>query len=131
MNFMGSSYSSAFVSSKGHVTFGAPFTGFSAFDSDFFAQPIIAPLDTDLQPGNGGQVYFDVFTDHVTITYNEVVGGGLFTTAGPSNVQMVLYPSVVITFHYAGVGSGLIAMFVGVGNGGAEPYPPPVDFVTP
>ena len=127
ITFMGGTYTSLFVGSNGFVTLGTGDNNRDFSAAAFFEFPRIALLDVDLNPAEAGVVFADVFTDHVAITFRGVPrytsGGGL----PPNDVQLALYDSGQIEFHYVTVDPAAPA-FVGVGNGGVAPYPPQVDF---
>lgn len=125
--YQGQSYTSAYVNSRGSITFG------SGDDSPFpdgfelrFGRPRIAGLwDRELSPDKGGQILVDADASSFSLTYWDVPGSS--STVGNrvgNTFTMTLFPSGDIRLSYQGVTTdGRTVVGVGPGTGVADPGP--------
>lgn len=130
-DFYGVAYDSVFVSSNGLLSFGAGNTDWNPNVDDFFDQPTIAALWSDLNPEAGGSIIVDDFFDRLAVTFE---GVPRFSASDPHDFQIVLNADGSIELHYLTIGAPTDSRntFVGLSSGvGVEPYPSETDFVTP
>ena len=108
--------SSVYISSNGFLTFDASDPGslsVNSFPNNDYPNDIIAAYWTDLNPANGGQVYFEMTNDMLVVQYNEVP---FFGNSGSSNTfQIILYKNGNIRFNYNNLTSGYYTA-VGIEN---------------
>ncbi len=104
--FFEAAWDSVFISDNGLVSFGRSVypdepAWFNPSDPLYAEVPLIAPLFDDLNPGQGGAVFYKTDTDKATITWHDVPDLGQRYT---NTVQLVLHRTGTIDFTYAHVG---------------------------
>ncbi len=133
--FFGTTYLRMFVGSNGYLTFAAGINTVVDSASEFLAQPIVAALAEDLDPGAtaAGAVTVDEFVDHVAVTYHDIP----FAFETPLNqFQIVLHADGRIQFVWLAVPVGGFdsgdTPYVGIASGvGITPYPAETNFYVP
>ena len=70
----------------------------------FHGYPLIIPLWADLDPEQGGGVFFKATPDSATVTWHAIP---LYNGTAPHTVQLVLYRTGIIAFRYVATGSGI------------------------
>lgn len=110
-NFFGENEDSVTIGANGFLTF-APLTG-----SNFVNQQIpntanpnlfIAPFWNDIEPQNGGGVYYYGTEEYFIVQYDSVPGFGfppLLPVPNPVSFQVILYPDGTIKMQYEDVGN--------------------------
>jgi hypothetical protein len=90
-SFCGTSYDSLFVNANGNVTFGAPSSDFSESVSDMLGgPPRIAGYWDDLNPSQGGIVYYGFDQNSFTVTWENVPE---FFSTGSNTFSIILQRS--------------------------------------
>lgn len=124
--FFGTQYGSLYVNSDGNLTFGAPDAASTDRNVNRLTSgpPRIAPLFTDLDPGQGGRVAYTQTDTSVTLTWRSVPefdgnDGNTFSVTLLSNGDIHFnYPNIRVTDD---TGSGAsIQVVVGISSGGAN-----------
>jgi hypothetical protein len=113
--FYGNTYTSMNVCSNGFVNFGTSSAAYSnvAIPSSTAPNSLIAPFWDDLNPANGGNIYFQSFSDKAIVQFQGVAplgGTGSFT------FQAILEASGIIRFYYQTMTGTLNASTVGIEN---------------
>ena len=103
VSFYGNTYTSLFVGSDGFVTFGSGDTYSNSSDSSFFEYPRIAGLDDDLDPGEGGTVTVDEWTDRVVVTFDGVPFYAYSGTTDTVSFQIVIEASGDVSVVYLNI----------------------------
>lgn len=120
--FYGTTYTDAFISSNGYLTFAAGNTSTSAGDDDlavntFIDDPGIFPFWDDLFPGQGGEVRYDTFgpagNGVFVVLYDDVFRFGAETSGGTFQIRL-FEADGRIEFHYADVEWGAADIDYGV-----------------
>ena len=132
--FYGTDYTRMFVGSNGYLTFAAGLSGVVDTASEFFAQPIIAALAEDLNPGAtaAGDVTVDEFADRVAVTYDNIP---FYAETVYNRFQIVLFADGRIQIQWLAVPIGGFdsgdTPYVGIASGtGRTPYPDETNFLT-
>ncbi|MHC4990778.1 MAG: hypothetical protein ACYTGC_07330, partial [Planctomycetota bacterium] len=102
-NFFGNMYTEVGISSNGYLSFGGSLTDFSNDPIPSIVNPnnLIAPYWTDLNPSDGGQIWYGLFDggSRLIVEWNSVAE---FGTGGASTVtcQAALHQDGTIQFIY-------------------------------
>jgi hypothetical protein len=114
-----SGFTSAFVSSNGFVTFGAPSDAFGNHPLPSPSQPgnLVAALFQDLYPAGGGGVFFQDFGDRAVVQYADVPD---FQGTGTYDFQVVLFPDGTVDFLYESLTGVKNTSTVGIQDATAE-----------
>jgi hypothetical protein len=108
MNFLGTSYSSTYVSNNGYVTFAAPDSTYTPYDMSTATAPVIAPYfaDVDTRPTNSPLVTYGSSPDG-TVFCVDWIGVGYFNqhTDKVVNFQLLITKGAAngdfgLTFNY-------------------------------
>jgi hypothetical protein len=124
--FQGQRWSSLFVNSNGHVTFGSPDTYFEESVEKFLAgPPRIAGLWRDLTPLHGALILVDEEPDSLTVNYVSMPeyqwsSFGSFSTF-PNYVSMTLHSSGRIHMRWGATNRGETLVGITPGGGAADP----------
>jgi subtilisin-like proprotein convertase family protein len=131
--FYGSSYASVFISSNGYLTFDEAVITTSSDVEDFFDQPVVAGLRTDLDPGDpstGGpsMITVDDWEARVVVTFQNVPRSYFGARPGPNDFQMVLNSDGSVELHFLSI--DVQGAIVGIGGGpGDGSFPDETNFV--
>ncbi|MGH1368783.1 MAG: Hint domain-containing protein [Maritimibacter sp.] len=89
INFFGTNYTSIFVNSNGNISLGQANTTYQAQDMSLQGVPTIAPLWSDVNINDGGEIYWDVDPANgtVTVTWDGVAP---YQGSGANSYQVVL-----------------------------------------
>lgn len=90
-------YSSFWVKTNGDITFTSAETDFTESLAEHFAQPRIAALWDDLNPGAGGQVSYKQLADRLVVTW---LGVFEFNTTNPNTFQIEMFFDGKITISW-------------------------------
>ena len=124
-------WTDVFVSANGAVSFGGPINPADSIYyrplRDFFdGRPKIAPLFVDLNPAQGGGVYYKSEGDKLTVTWSEVP---FLNTPFTNTIQLVLHDEGAVDFVYDWIGGPLYGSeFWGVYAGDDRPRNEAGDF---
>jgi len=102
------------VGSNGHLTYDEGSTDFTESTSDHFALPRVAALFRDLNPVQGGTVYWQELSNRVAATWDRVTEYG----AGNSNsfqIEMFFDGRIRITYLHVDASRGLAGLSRGLG----------------
>jgi Zn-dependent metalloprotease len=116
-SFYGVDYSTVFISSNGHLTFGTASTDFSNDPVPTAATPnnFVAGYWDDLNPGAGGQVDYQTMADgSFVVQYTAVPRYG--GTTGTVTMQVILSASGAITYQYQSVPTTNNSATIGIEN---------------
>jgi hypothetical protein len=76
INFGGTNYNNLYVGTNGYITFGQGNSSFSPEGiegwGDSHSYPIIAAQYDDIDVGNGGNIYYDQYSDYLVITFENI-----------------------------------------------------------
>ncbi|MGL1904088.1 MAG: choice-of-anchor D domain-containing protein, partial [Fibrobacterales bacterium] len=114
--FYGNDFNSVFVSSNGFLTFG---TG-SAQISNYALPSVSAPANLidlfhdDLNPRDGGTIYFQDFGTHAIIEFNDI---DPYSSSGSYTFQAVLYANGNVVLYYNDLVGATTGNTVGIQNG--------------
>ncbi len=114
VSLYGNSVNIVHVASNGHLTFNSGDTDFTESTSDHFALPRVAGLFRDLNPAQGGTVYWQEFSNRVAATWDRVPEYG----AGNSNsfqIEMFFDGRVRVTWLRVDATRGLSGLSRGTG----------------
>ena len=119
--FYGSTYTFAYVSSNGYITFGTSPSSIRVGSLPNSSQPaLIAPFNDDLNPNRLGDVYYKADASKVTIQYEGVGSYNTsfpYTYTGTYTFQIVLESSGAITFYYKAINNAVSNATVGIQSG--------------
>ena len=117
--FFGNSFTTAFVSTNGYLTFGAGSYqyNYSALPSTSMPRNLIAPLFKDLNLTSAGHVYYKAGYSKFTIQFDSVPA---YSHNGTYTYQIVLTNSGGITFYYKTMSGTVNDATAGVQNGDAS-----------
>ncbi|HMB92435.1 MAG TPA: HAMP domain-containing protein, partial [Rhodothermales bacterium] len=106
--FYGQTWKTLYVSDNSRVSMGPPadIDQVLTLWASFHTHPFIAPLGIDLDPTQGGGVFYKATPEAVTLTWHEVP---FHKDTHRHTAQLVLYPTGAIAMHYAAPGSGPVA----------------------
>ncbi len=110
----GSSRNVVHVGSNGHITYDSGDTDFTESTSDHFALPRVAGLFRDLNPAQGGTVYWQELSNRVAATWDRVTEYG----AGNSNsfqIEMFFDGRIRVTYLQVDALRGLAGLSRGLG----------------
>ncbi|MGD1842071.1 MAG: choice-of-anchor D domain-containing protein [Thermonemataceae bacterium] len=109
--FFGGTENSVTIAANGFLTFtpivGANFVN-TQIPSNVNPDLFIAPLWDDLEPDNGGGVFYQATADYFIVQYEAVPGFGfppLFPVPDPVTFQVILFPDGSIKMQYENVNS--------------------------
>ena len=113
--FYGQSYSEIYVNSNGNITFGEEYSGYgnAALPGSSAPPLVVAPLWDDLNPEDGGSIYFKEEADRVIVQYQDVrryEGDGSYT------FQVILFANGTIEFRYLSLSGQTDTCTVGIQN---------------
>ncbi len=109
-NFFGEDQNDVIIAANGFLTF-TPITAlFGAFlnqqiPSEGNPNLLIAGLWDDLEPQNGGGVFYQAFEDYFIVQYQEVPGFGTVDPKTPVTFQIILFKDGTIKMQYKNVDS--------------------------
>jgi len=117
--FCGTSYSSAYVSSNGRLTFGFSDTSYSESASTMNSARSVAGLWDDLNPSSGGTVYWVEHEDAIGVYFRGVYEYG---TSNPNTFSMILLEDgrVLLTYETVSPTDALSGWSCGTGASGAS-----------
>jgi len=97
--FYGNEYNSVRVSTNGFLSFTSTATSYTnqPIPSSEDPNALLAPFWDDLNPTNGGQIYYFSWGDHFVVQYNEIPH---YSGGGPETFQVVIYDDGNILFNY-------------------------------
>ena len=97
--FYGTEYNSVRVSTNGFLSFTSTATSYTNQPIPSSDEPnaILAPFWDDLNPTNGGQMYYFSWGDHFVVQWDEVP---LYSGGGAETFQVVIYDDGRILFNY-------------------------------
>ncbi|MCH9034563.1 MAG: carboxypeptidase regulatory-like domain-containing protein [Planctomycetes bacterium] len=124
--YFGTVQTGVFINSNGNLTFGAGDTTFSPSIPSGVVNglPRISPAFVDLNPGSGGDVFVNQFTDRFVVTWSNVP---LFGSGGSNTFQVTMHASGGIDFLY----NGMTTIFASVAaSPGGTPTVQTVDFTS-
>jgi hypothetical protein len=103
--FYGNEYNSVRVSTNGFLSFTSTATSYTnqPIPSSEDPNALLAPFWDDLNPTNGGQMYYFPWGDHFVVQYNEIPH---YSGGGPETFQVVIYADGNILFNYKTVDTG-------------------------
>lgn len=103
--FYGNEYNSVRVSTNGFLSFTSTATSYTnqPIPSSEDPNALLAPFWDDLNPTNGGQIYYFSWGDHFVVQYNEIPH---YSGGGPETFQVVIYDDGNILFNYKTVDTG-------------------------
>ena len=112
--FYGNEYNAIRVCTNGFLSFTSTATSYTNQPIPSSGDPdaILAPFWTDLNPTNGGQMYYFPWGDKFVVQWDGVPH---YSNGGPETFQVVLYPDGDIVFNYKIVDTGN-AVSVGIEN---------------
>lgn len=90
-------YSSFWVKTNGDITFTSAETDYTETLAEHFAQPRIAALWDDLNPGAGGQVSYKQLADRMVVTW---LGVFEYSTTNPNTFQIEMFFDGKITISW-------------------------------
>ncbi len=110
-----STYSAVHVSSNGCLTLGTPNTAYGNTKLPLPSSPslLIAPLWDDLNPGAGGDVYVEEFSNRLVIQYQQVAP---YSGTGTLTFEVVIYANGEIDFRYNTLTASVMSCTVGIQN---------------
>jgi hypothetical protein len=125
--FFGITYDTIFISTNGYITFGKGDTNARMSAAALAAAlPRIAPLWTDLDASDEGDIYYNRLEGRHIITWN-AVPQALYS--GKSTFQAVLYDDGRIAFVYKNVKAR--SSLIGLSPGGSDTEARPVNLSSP
>jgi len=109
------SYESLYISSNGILTFGQGNDSYSNQPIPSTQSPLnmIAPFWDDLNPRDGGTIYYQTFDDRVIFQFTNVVG---YSGPGAYTFQVVLHQNGKITFYYNALSGTVTSNTIGIQN---------------
>ncbi len=114
VSLYGVAYSTAHVGSNGYVTFTTGDTDFSETLADHFDLPRISGLFDDLNPGNGGTIYWQQLSDRAVVTYLDVPE---FSNTGSNTFQIEMFFDGMLRVTYLAISAsdGIAGLSAGLG----------------
>jgi len=87
--FFGTTHTDIFINSNGAITFGSPETSFDQNGAGDFDVPALLPFYSDINIGDGGEIYWDLdpANGKITITWDSVAP---YAGTGANSFQVVL-----------------------------------------
>ncbi|MFB3131309.1 MAG: HAMP domain-containing protein, partial [Rhodothermales bacterium] len=103
-------WNSLHVSDNSLVSFGGAFGSRLEWSiwPLFHSRPLVVPLGADLDPSRGGGVFFKATPDSATVTWHDVP---LHDGSARHTVQLVLYRTGAVAFHYGAPGNGPLGVY--------------------
>ncbi len=103
--FYGNEYNAVRVSTNGFLSFTSTATSYTnqPIPSSEDPNALLAPFWDDLNPTNGGQMYYFPWGDHFVVQWNEIQH---YSGGGPETFQVVIYADGNILFNYKTVDTG-------------------------
>ena len=100
--FYGNEYSSVRVSTNGFISFTSSATSYNnqPIPANDDPNAVLAPFWDDLNPANGGQMYYFPWGDHFVVEWDEIP---LYSGNGVATFQAVIYADGRILFNYKSV----------------------------
>lgn len=89
ISFFGASHTEIYINSNGAITFGASDNSYDQAGPNDFSVPTLLPFYSDINIGNGGEIYWDIdpANGKITITWDQVAP---FSGTGTNSFQVVL-----------------------------------------
>jgi hypothetical protein len=112
----GQQHSNIYIGSNGQLTMSSGSSDYTEDIGEHFAQPGISMLWDDLNPANGGSVWFAELVDKVVVTFDGVPE---YSSTGSNTFQCELYYDGVITLSWLNVSSA--DSVVGLSGGSGQP----------
>ncbi|MFQ5463851.1 MAG: S8 family serine peptidase, partial [Phycisphaerae bacterium] len=114
VSLYGVPYTTAFVGSNGYVTFTAGDSDWTESLSDHFALPRISALFDDLNPSNGGTIYWQQLADRAVVTYFDVPE---FSNTGSNTfqIEMLFDGTIRLTYLAVSASDGIVGLSAGQG----------------
>ena len=114
-DFYGESFTQAFVSANGYLTFGNGASNHSPTNLPSGSAPyrLVAGLFKDLLPSAAGMIYWQSFSDRVVIQYDDVRA---YSGTDRYTFQIELRENGKVKFNYLNLDAGLQNVIVGVQN---------------
>ncbi len=114
--FYGTNYTEVYVNANGNLTFGGSSIDWSQSVAEMeTGLPRIAPLWTDLNPMNGGEVRVRRAINHIVVEWNNVEEFGS-STGNPNSVLVYLYSDGHIEFKYRDCSASTALVGITPGN---------------
>ena len=109
-DFFGEEQTEIIVSANGFLTFEPVTADFGAFLNDQIPNTgnpdnLIAGMWTDLEPEDGGGVFYEGNADRFIVQYEAVPSFSIFDPIAPVTFQIILFPDGSIKMQYANVDS--------------------------
>lgn len=123
IEFFGVSYDTLYVGSDGYVTFEPAIADPNIELASLLTWPMVATLLTHLSPDEGGSVTVDQFAEHVTITFQDVLGRDVEGDEGPNTFQTRIFHNGDIDMTWLEVLDDVAAQ-IGVSSSGSYAYGP-------
>ena len=103
--FYGNEYNAVRVCTNGFLSFTSTATSYTnqPIPSSEDPNALLAPFWDDLNPNNGGQMYYFPWGDHFVVQWNAVPH---YSSGGPETFQVVIYADGSILFNYKTVDTG-------------------------
>jgi len=127
VNFYGTTYNGAFVSSNGGISFGSGYADFSATLGEWETEMPRIGIHSDLEPNNFGGITINFLTDGVSVDYDTAEWG----TAGANTLAYTVEVSASAGARISGIttagawGTGTVC---GITDGAAGTHPGAVSF---
>ncbi|MCP4631722.1 MAG: T9SS type A sorting domain-containing protein [candidate division Zixibacteria bacterium] len=114
-NFYGNDYNSFRICSNGWMSFTSTATTYSntSLPSSSAPENLIAPMFDDLNPSQGGQVYYYTDSDSAIVSWVEVPH---YNNAGSYTFQIILYSGGMIKYNYLSMIGELNSATLGIQN---------------
>ncbi len=125
-NFFGEDQESIIIAANGFLTFTPITATFGAFLNQQIPSTsnpnfLIAGLWDDIEPQNGGGVFYQAFDDYFIVQYEEVPGFGTSPPKAPVTFQIILFKDGTIKMQYKNVDSEIsTSSTVGLEGPGGE-----------
>ncbi|MGL1934531.1 MAG: S8 family serine peptidase [Fibrobacterales bacterium] len=112
-------FNSVFVSSNGYLTFGTGTASIGNYPLPSALAPanLIDLFHDDLDPGDGGTIYFQDFGTHAIVEFNAVYP---YSGTGSYTFQAVIHASGKIAIYYNSLVGTLTGNTVGIQNGNRD-----------
>lgn len=98
--FFGNDYGGVWINSNGNLTFDSGDSEFAANSAYIVSVPRIAPAFFDLDPDDGGDVYYNQFEDRFVVTWLDIPQYG---AGGSHRIQASLHFDGRVHFSYDGL----------------------------
>jgi hypothetical protein len=128
ITFFGETYSDIYINSNGAIVFGAADTSYDQSGPDDFSVPALLPFYSDINIGDGGEIYWDIDPGNgkITVTWDGVAP---FSGSGNNSFQVVLSDlgngDMGVEYIYGDIqwgANGGDAAYAGFTDGGSTDY---------